>query len=69
MRLKLIVVLAAIVAVFMFMCSCVKAQSEQSEGFSIQKVYTDYPMDIYKVNTPNRTVYVARSGHGLCTLN
>ena len=69
MRLKLIVVLTAIVAVFMFMCSCVKAQPTQVEGFSVYKVYNGIPIDIYKVTTPNGTVYVAKSGHGLCTLN
>mgnify|MGYP003293970128 CR=1 FL=1 len=69
MRLKLIAVLTTIVVVFMFMCSCVKAHPTQVEGFSVYKVYGSIPMDIYKVTTPNGTVYVARNGQGICTLN
>ena len=72
MRLKLIVVLAAIVAVFMFMCSCtanVQTQS-YSNDFDVRRVYHGgYDITIYQVTTPKGSVYVARYGQGLCTLN
>lgn len=72
MRLKLIVVLTAIVAVFMFMCSCtanVQAKTT-SEGFDVRRVHYDgYGITIYQVTTPKGSVYVARYGQGLCTLN
>ena len=69
MRLKLIVVLAAIVAVFMFMCSCVKAQPIQTEEVYVHRVYKNNQMFVYKVTTPSGTTYVMKYGHGLCKLN
>ena len=72
MRLKLICILSAIVAVFMFMCSaCVEKVGAQSysNDFAVRQVYSDRMFNIYKVTTPNGSVYVARYGQGLCTLN
>ena len=71
MRLKLICILGAILFIFMYMCSCVanvEAQN-QSKDFDVRRVYYDSGMSIYRVTTPKGSVYVARYGHGLCTLN
>lgn len=72
MRLKLICILSAIVAVFMFMCSaCVEKVGAQSysDKFDVKPVYNDRVFVIYQVTTPKGSVYVARYGQGLCTLN
>ena len=73
MRLKLICILSAIVAVFMFVCSsCVEKVGAQSysDKFDVRRVhYDDYGITIYQVTTPKGSVYVARYGQGLCTLN
>lgn len=70
-RLKLIGIGIALLAIIMLACSCVtnvEAQN-QSKDFDIKMVHHSMVMNIYRVTTPNGTVYVARSGHGLCTLN
>ena len=72
MRLKLICILSAIVAVFMFVCSsCVAKVDAQSysDKFDVKPVYNDRVFVIYQVTTPKGSVYVARYGQGLCTLN
>lgn len=72
MRLKLICILSAIVAVFMFVCSsCVEKVGAQSysDKFEVRSVYNDRTFVIYQVTTPKGSVYVARYGQGLCTLN
>jgi hypothetical protein len=54
------------------MCSCVgKVEAQnQSKDFDVRRVYyDDYNLTIYKVTTPKGSVYVARYGQGLCTLN
>jgi hypothetical protein len=54
------------------MCSCVSKVGAESysEDFDIKRVHYDgYSLAIYKVTTPNGSVYVARYGQGLCTLN
>ena len=72
MRLKLVCILGALVFLLMYMCSCVanvEAQN-QSKDFDVRRVYyDDYNLTIYKVTTPKGSVYVARYGQGLCTLN
>lgn len=71
-RLKLIGIGIALLAVIMLACSCVanvEAQN-QSSDFDIRRVHHDgYGITIYKVTTPKGSVYVARYGQGLCTLN
>ena len=71
MRLKLIVVLTAIVAVFMFMCSFVKSEAPQA-NYSITCVHRDVMMgfNIYKVTTPRGTYEVMWEDEkgGLCVL-
>lgn len=72
MRLKLVCILGAILFIFMYMCSCVSKVGAESysEDFDIKRVHYDgYSLAIYKVTTPNGSVYVARYGQGLCTLN
>ena len=71
-RLKLIGIGVALLAIIMLACSCVanvEAQN-QSKDFDVKQVYDNNGrFRIYEVTTPNGTVYVAKSGHGLCTLN
>ena len=71
-RLKLIGIGVALLAVIMLACSCVanvEAQN-QSKDFDVRRVYHEgYGIVIYKVTTPKGSVYVARYGQGLCTLN
>lgn len=71
-RLKLIGIGVALLAIIMLACSCVAnvdAQN-QSKDFDVRRVYyDDYNLTIYKVTTPKGSVYVARYGQGLCTLN
>lgn len=71
-RLKLIGIGIALLAIIMLACSCVanvEAQN-QSKDFDVRRVYYDeYNLTIYKVTTPKGSVYVARYGQGLCTLN
>lgn len=71
-RLKLIGIGVALLAIIMLACSCVanvEAQN-QSKDFDVRRVYYDeYNLTIYKVTTPKGSVYVARYGQGLCTLN
>ena len=70
-RLKLIGIGIALLAIIMLACSCVanvEAQN-QSRDFDVRRVYYDSGMSIYRVTTPKGSVYVARYGHGLCTLN
>lgn len=70
-RLKLIGIGVALLAIIMLACSCVanvEAQN-QSKDFDIRRVYYDSGIIIYKITTPKGSVYVARDGHGLCTLN
>ena len=70
-RLKLIGIGIALLAIIMLACSCVanvEAQN-QSKDFDIRQVYYESGLSIYKVTTPKGSVYVARYGHGLCTLN
>ena len=71
-RLKLIGIGVALLAIIMLACSCVanvEAQS-QSSDFDVRRVHHDgYGITIYRVTTPKGSVYVARYGHGLCTLN
>ena len=69
-RLKLIGVV--LLAIIMLACSCVanvEAQN-QSKDFDVRRVHYDgYGITIYRVTTPKGSVYVARYGQGLCTLN
>ena len=71
-RLKLIGIGIALLAIIMLACSCVAnvdAQN-QSKDFDVRRVhYDDYGITIYRVTTPKGSVYVARYGQGLCTLN
>ena len=71
-RLKLIGIGIALLAIIMLACSCVanvEAQS-QSSDFDVRRVHHDgYGITIYRVTTPKGSVYVARYGQGLCTLN
>lgn len=70
-RLKLIGIGVALLAIIMLACSCVanvEAQN-QSKDFDVKQVYYDGVFNIYKVTTPKGSVYVARYGQGLCTLN
>lgn len=71
-RLKLIGIGIALLAIIMLACSCVanvEAQN-QSKDFDVRRVHYDgYGITIYRVTTPNGSVYVARYGQGLCTLN
>lgn len=71
-RLKLISIGVALLSIIMLACSCVanvEAQN-QSKDFDVRRVYYDgYDITIYKVTTPKGSVYVARYGQGLCTLN
>ena len=71
-RLKLIGIGVALLAIIMLACSCVanvEAQN-QSKDFDVRLVHNDgYGIAIYKGTTPKGSVYVARYGHGLCTLN
>ena len=71
-RLKLIGIGVALLAIIMLACSCVanvEAQN-QSNGFDVRRVHYDgYGITIYQVTTPKGSVYVARYGQGLCTLN
>ena len=56
----------------MHMCSCVSkvAAQNSSNGVDDRLLYYDgYGITIYQVTTPNGSVYVARYGQGLCTLN
>ena len=72
MRLKLVCILGALIFILMHMCSCVSKVEAQnsSNGFDVRRVYYDgYGITIYQVTTPNGSVYVARYGQGLCTLN
>lgn len=72
MRLKLVCILGAILFLFIYMCSCVgKVEAKSySEDFDVRRVHYDgYGITIYKVTTPKGSVYVARCGQGLCTLN
>ena len=73
MRLKLICILTAIVAAFMCICSsCIEKAGAQSHSndFDVRRVHYDgYGITIYRVTTPNGSVYIARYGQGLCTLN
>ena len=70
-RLKLIGIGIALLAIIMLACSCVanvEAQN-QSKDFDVRRVHYDgYGITIYRVTTPNGSVYVARYGQGLCTL-
>jgi hypothetical protein len=71
-RLKLIGIGIALLAIIMLACSCVanvEAQN-QSKDFDVRRVHYDgYGIAIYQVTTPKGSVYVARYGQGLCTLN
>ena len=71
-RLKLIGIGVALLAIIMLACSCVanvEAQN-QSKDFDVRRVHYDSEgIIIYRVTTPKGSVYVARYGHGLCTLN
>ena len=71
-RLKLIGIGVALLVIIMLACSCVanvEAQNK-SKNFDIQLVHNDgYGIAIYRVTTPKGSVYVARYGQGLCTLN
>lgn len=71
-RLKLIGIGIALLAIIVLACSCVanvEAQN-QSSDFDVRRVHYDgYGITIYKVTTPKGSVYVARYGQGLCTLN
>lgn len=72
MRLKLVCILGALIFIFVYMCSCVsKVEAQnQSKDFDVRRVHYDgYGIAIYKVTTPKGSVYVARYGQGLCTLN
>ena len=69
-RLKLIGIGVALLAIIMLACSCVANVEAQnhSKDFEVRQVYYD-GIAIYKVTTPKGSVYVARYGQGLCTLN
>jgi hypothetical protein len=71
-RLKLIGIGVALLAIIMLACSCVsnvEAQN-QSKDFDVRRVHYDgYGITIYQVTTPKGSVYIARYGQGLCTLN
>lgn len=70
-RLKLIGIGIALLAIIMLACSCVanvEAQN-QSKDFDVRRVHYENGLTIYKVTTPKGSVYVARSERGLCTLN
>ena len=72
MRLKLVCILGAILFLFIYMCSCVgKVEAQNSSNdFDVRRVHYDgYGITIYQVTTPKGSVYVARYGQGLCTLN
>ena len=74
-RFKLVCIGIALILIICAFSSCVRVPAgssmfpSQSSKFSIQRVYIDSPMCIYEVTTPKGTVYVARNGQGLCTLN
>ena len=71
-RLKLIGIGVALLAIIMLACSCVANVEAQnrSKDFDIKLVHQDgYGITIYRVTTPKGSVYVARCGQGLCTLN
>ena len=72
MRLKLIVVLTAIVAVFMFMCSCtanVEAKNYYSDTYySVQVLGSEQGLRLYKVTVNENQYYILRSNGGLCIL-
>ena len=70
-RLKLIGIGVALLAIIMLACSCVanvEAQNK-SKNFDITLVHQDgYGIAIYRVTTPKGSVYIARCGQGLCKL-
>ena len=71
-RLKLIGIGVALVTIIMLACSCVAnvETQNQSKDFDVRRVHHDgYGLTIYRVTTPKGSVYVARYGQGLCTLN
>ena len=71
-RLKLIGIGIALLAIIMLACSCVANVEAQnpSKDFDVRRVHYDgYGITIYQVTTPKGSVYVARYGQGLCTLN
>ena len=70
-RLKLIGIGIALLAIIMLACSCVEKVGAQSysDKFDVKPVYNDRVFVIYQVTTPKGSVYVARYGQGLCTLN
>ena len=69
-RLKLIGIGIALLAIIMLACSCAANVETQSKDFDIKRVhYNGYGIAIYEVTTPKGSVYVARYGQGLCNLN
>jgi hypothetical protein len=70
-RLKLIGIGVALLAIIMLACSCVAnvETQNQSKDFDVKSVYSDgYGIVIYEVTTPKGSVYIARYGQGLCKL-